>query len=290
MHLEKDFYRKVEQFRYLKHVLYGDTDSIFLKLKIKNAVDKSAEELWEIADYHSKKINQNLIDHINTTLLPRCNINPDQNTVFFKTELLMSAIMLLDVKKQYSYKLIVKEGNKLKKPEVYHTGIQIVKSDTSEYTKQILETVIENIILNEEIPGPKKLSKIIECITNIKKQFDQDIENFEFNNIATNVKYGKNRQIITAMKLYNYIVNEEIFNYGSSGKMVYCDFTQSNILKKLNILKCKSIVVPYVYDKELLKEKFKIYNIHVDSSSQWSKKIYTKTCQRIVNLVKQEYS
>jgi len=290
MQLEKDFYRKVEQFRYLNYVLYGDTDSLFLKFKIKDATKKTAEELWEIAVYHSENINQELINHVNTVLLPRCNINPKQNTVFFKTELLMSAIMLLDVKKQYSYKLIVKEGNKLKTPEIYHTGIQIVKSDTSEYTRQLLKNIIEDIILNENIPGSEKLNDIIKCVENIKKKFDDDIKNFEFNNIATNVKYGKNKQIITAMKLYNYLIGEEIFTNGSAGKMIYCDFSQSNILKKLKILKCNSIVVPYVYDKELLKEKFKAYNIYIDSAAQWSKKIYTKTCQRIVELVKQQYS
>jgi len=290
MELEQDFYKKLEQFHYLNHVLYGDTDSNFLKIKIKDIDTKSPEELWDIADYHSKKINDNLIDHITNTLLPRCNIDSEQNTVFFKTELLMSSIMLLNVKKQYSYKLIVKEGNKLKEPKVYHTGIQIVKSDTSEYTKQILKTVIEDIILNEDIPRSKKLSKIIECITNIRTQFEKDIENFEFSNISTNVKYGKNKQVIIAMNLYNYIINEDIFSAGSSGKMVYCNFSQSTILKKLNILKCKSIVVPYAYDNQLLKEKFKVHNIHVDIDSQWSQKIYTKTCQRIIDLVKREYS
>jgi hypothetical protein len=91
------------------------------------------------------------------------------------------------------------------------------------------------------------------------------------------------------MKLYNHIMNDEIFAPGSAGKQIYCDFSQSQILKKLHFLKCKTIVVPFVYDNLLLKEKFKVHNIKINDQEQWSKKIYTTTCQRIVNLVKQKY-
>ena len=277
--LEKDFYTKVEQPGYLKRVLYSDTDSIFIKIPEEDIEDKSAEELWENAEQAADAINDLIIDYNKNTLLPRCNIDPENNYTFFKTELLMSAMLFLDVKKNYAYKLLVKEGVVLDPPKISYTGIQVVKSDTAKFTQNLLKSVIEGVMLNEKINNEEKTNHIGEKVDEFNKQFKNDIHDFKFEEIGIPGKWSKNKQMINGMQLYNQIMNEDIFSMGSAGKFLYCKFG-NNYGPNVN-----GICVPYEYDKEMLKEKFQAHKIVVDEDKQWNTLI-TTTCKRVFDLAK----
>jgi len=277
--LERDFYKKVETPGYLERVLYSDTDSIFIKIPEKNIEDKTADELWKKAEHTADKINDLIIDYNKTTLLPRCNISPDNNHTFFKTELLMSAILFLDVKKNYSYKLLVKEGVVLDPPKISYTGIQVVKSDTAKFTQKLLKNIIEDIMLNEKIKNEDKPIKISQIVDKYHEKFKQDINNFEFQDIGIPGKWAKNKQIINGMKIYNKIMNETIFSPASAARFIYCKFG-INYGDGIN-----GVCIPYDYDKNLIKEQFQAHKIIIDENKQWNTLI-TTTCKRVFDLAK----
>ncbi len=77
-----------------------NTDSIFITIPTKEDASQLApDELWNKAIEASNGINDLIIDYTKDVLLPRCNIKPEHNQTFFKTELLMESIMFLDTKK-----------------------------------------------------------------------------------------------------------------------------------------------------------------------------------------------
>jgi len=260
-------------------ILVHNTDSIFYIIPTNNPEEKSPEELWDLAVNASESINDLIIDYNKNTLLPRCNIDPEDNHTFFKTELLMSSLLLLDVKKNYAYKLLVKEGNVLEKPKVSYTGIQVVRSDSAKFTQDLLREMIENIILNETIPNENKKDKVIEVINDYRNKIKEHINNLNLNDIGIPGKWSKDKLIINGMKLYNQIMNEEVFSSGSAGKFIYCKFGK-DFGKDIN-----GICIPYSYDKDLLNEKLISNKISIDENKQWDT-LLTTTCHRVINLVK----
>ena len=274
--LEKNFYNKVEEKGYLDRVLYSDTDSLYINIPNKITPTQTIEDRWEIASHVAENINNLIIDYTKDVLLPRCNIKPVHNKTFFKTELLMSSAMFLDVKKSYAFKLINKEGKVLSTPKVQYVGIQVIKTNTPKITQQLLIEFIEGVMLNEDIPNDEKkthLSGIIEKYYNI---YIDNVKNFNFQDIGVPGKWAKTKLMINGMKLYNKLLNEQVFSPGSSGRFIYCKLDKS-------YGKTKGICVPYEYDSNILKEKLDAYNIKIDVKTQWDKLI-TTTVKRVINL------
>lgn len=266
--------------------LVHNTDSIFIVIPEKNLDEKSLEEQWNLAEKHAKNINDLIIDFTKNTILKRCNILPDHNRTFFKTELLMESIMFLDVKKNYAYKLLVKEGKILEKPKIDYTGIQVIKSDTAKITQNLLVKLIEEIILDMNIPNNEKSSRCIKIVEEFHEKFLKEIKELNFTKIGVPGKWSKNDFTINAMKIYNFITNSSNFGPGSSGLFIYTKFHTPSKLKgieNINLKKINGICVPYNYDENMLQQKLNEFGISIDIESQWNK-LYTTTCDRIIKL------
>jgi hypothetical protein len=285
--LPKNFYDQVEKPGFLKHILYGDTDSIFISIPVKEADKLSTKEKLEIVDKIAEDINNGIIKYLNEYFLPKSNISQEFNSTYFKSELLMSAIMFLDVKKNYAYKLEAKKGKILEKPEIEYTGIQVVRSNVAKLTQDLLRDIIETIILNENIKLKEKLTKTTEIVTNYHNKFIECVNNLELNDISIPSKWSKQIQFINGMSLYNFIMNKEIFSSGSAGLFIYCTFRNPKLFQKadFNMAKVNGIVVPQVYNKELLQQKFNEFQIQIDTETQWEK-LYSKTVERVIQLIK----
>jgi len=282
--LPKNFYDEVEKPNYLKNILYSDTDSLFLTIPIKDADQLSTEQKLEIANKVSDDINEAIVKYLNQHLLQKSNVSLEQNTTFFKSEMLMDAIMFLDVKKNYSYKILAKKGKIFKSPKISYTGIQVVKSDAAKLTQDLLKEIIENVILNTDIDNKDKISRISEIVNNFYNYFLEKCSILEINEISFPGKWQKKDMFINGMKLYNHIMKQEIFSMGSAGNFIYCIFRKPKIFS-IDISKTNGICIPYSYDKELLKNKFDEFGIEIDKETQWNK-LFTTTCQRVVDLVK----
>lgn len=283
--LPKDFYKKVEGKNYLKKILYGDTDSIFLIIKDQNSADMSPEEKWNKIEPIAENINKLIVQYVTEHLLPKANINPSNNKTFFKTELLMESAMFLDVKKNYAYKLIVQEGKVIDPPKISYTGIQVVKSDTAKITQNMLKEIIEHIMLNEKIDNTNKFSEVVKSITKFKNIYDESVNTLNFREIGFPVKWGKRDFSIKGMQLYNYIMGQDIFSPGSSGFFIYTLFTNQELGKVVDLKSTKGITVPYDYNPELIGEKMSQFGIKINHDEHWNK-IFTTTCNRVVELAK----
>jgi hypothetical protein len=288
MELPENFYRLVEKPGYLKNILYGDTDSIFLSVPMKDANNLPTEARWKLAEHSSNQINKLIIEFVTQTLLPRCNINPQHNRTFFKTEMLIDSAMFLDVKKNYAYTLACKEGVVINPPKTKYTGIQVVKSDAAKLTQNLLKSMIENVMLNPNIKRIDRQKELITIVQQFHNQFIDHVVNYRFQDIGFPGKWSKKELFINGMKVYNFLMQEEIFNLGSSAKFLYCRFNDSSIIKKAaDEMKSPGICVPYEYDTELVKSKMEQAQIFVDQKLHWEK-LFTTTCHRVIDLAKAE--
>jgi hypothetical protein len=288
MELPENFYRLVEKPGYLKNILYGDTDSIFLSVPMKDANNLPTEARWKLAEHSSNQINKLIIEFVTQTLLPRCNINPQHNRTFFKTEMLIDSAMFLDVKKNYAYTLSCKEGVVLNPPKTEYTGIQVVKSDAAKMTQELLRSMIENVMLNTEIKRSDRQKELMMIVQKFHNQFIEDVKDYKFQDIGLPGKWSKKEIFINGMKIYNFLINEEVFNLGSSAKFLYCNFNDHNIIKRaVGEMKSPGICVPYEYNTEVIKDKMEQAQIFVDQKLQWEK-LFTTTCHRVIDLAKSE--
>ncbi len=294
--LPKDYYDNVERPGTLKHILYSDTDSLFITIPTQDTEKMPTDMKLKIADKVADDINNIASKYLNEYFLPKSNISPDQNATYFKSEMLMSAIMFLDVKKNYAYKLEAKKGKILDEPEIDYTGIQIVRSNAAKLTQNLLREIIgstskefkcEGIILNEKLNGKERMAKIIEIVNRYHSLFLESVDNLDLADISIPGKWAKQDQFINGMSLYNFIMEKEIFSLGSAGLFIYCIFRNPKLFQKsdLNMTKVNGIVIPKSYDKMLLDKKLNEFQIQIDKNTQWDK-LYSTTVGRVVELVK----
>jgi len=287
MDLPKNFYKQVEEIGYLNHVLYSDTDSVYIVVPT-NIKDLAASQKLELANKVGPDINNRIQQYLADTYFKRANITQQYNMTHFKTEVIMDSIMFIpNVKKQYAYKMIVKDGFILDKPKVDYKGIQVVRIDATKLGQNLLRNMIENIILNSDIKKEDKKDHISRVVHEAHETLITKCKEFNFDDITISAKWGKDQSIINSMKIYNYISNTNTFLPASSGKFIYCNFGDIAKFKKIGLEEkhIKAVSIPYSYNPETIEAFFKQYSIKIDIPAQWDR-VYTTTCQRIVDLVK----
>ena len=289
MDLQKDYYRNVEEIGFLKHVLYSDTDSIYVVIPT-DAKDLAVEKKIELAQKVSEDINKDIQNYVVDEIFKRANIEPKHNMIDFKTEVIMDSIMFIPkVKKQYAFKMVAEDGKVFDEPIVDYKGIQVVRSDATNIGKRLLRNSIENVILNSEIKKKDKINHILKIVNDTYEEFLKLCEEFKFEDVTVSAKWGKDKTTINSMMIYNFISNSNFFLPASAGRFLYCKFGNIPKLResRVDTKKINAVSVPYTYSPEELKAKFQEYSITVDLEKQWGR-IFTTTVQRIVNLVKEE--
>ncbi|MBT3298455.1 hypothetical protein HN385_06015 [archaeon] len=287
--LQKDYYQNVEEIGFLKHVLYSDTDSIYIVIPA-DIKDLAAKEKLELAKRVSVDINNEIQSYVIDNLFKRANISPEHNMIDFKTEVILDSIMFIPkVKKQYAYKMIADGPEIFDTPITDYKGIQVVRSDASELGKKLLKNSIENIILSSDIKKKDKLKYILDIVNATHQEYIKLCGEFIFEDVTISSKWGKDQTTINSMKLYNFITNSNVFLPASAGRFIYCKFGNIPKLRNsgIDMNKINAISIPYSYDPELIKTKFQEYAITIDVEKQWGR-VYTTTVQRIVDLVKEE--
>lgn len=298
--LEYKFYQNIED----KHdyVKYSDTDSLYVNIPQETETDINKK--IKVANDVSKYINLNITKYMNEYMLPKSGVNPKYNYTDFKTEFILSAMIFLEVKKNYVLQQEVKEGIIYNPPKIGYTGIGVTKSDLSKFTQNYIKYIIEEILLKHN-SIPKDILNQINNYTIQQHQFVKEyLENFNCLYIGKPAKWGGKEydrfptQVI-GMKLYNTMVNSVIFTPISAGLRIPIKIINENIFSNLiNInknnheyflndiapSKITNITIPYSYDSQTLKEQFNKYKISFDLDGLWQV-IYSKTCQRIVGII-----
>jgi hypothetical protein len=308
--LTKDFYNLVEQPDYLKYIPYGDTDSIFCIVPL-DRDDYTKEQKWEIAVKHSEKINELIIEYLNNYLLPKCNIDIQHNKTFFKIEMLITILMLLDVKKHYAYWFECSEGTFVDHPTLKIKGLPIIKSDSIKLMREYLLTLLIKVIGKGELKRQKIFNsvcghtgeKIDEDLKNLPEDridaaitvteyfrnlFNHAVDNYIFIDICKPVKWSKKDEIKLAMFVFNKIANKKVFEPGVPGLFCYVKFLKPQIFQDIckHTSKLKGICVPYNYHQYDIKKLFTENGIVIDRNENWNK-IFSTTAQRIIELIRE---
>lgn len=268
--------------------LVHNTDSIFLTIPHKYNENETIEDKMEIANETAKGINELIIKYTKDFLLTKCNIDPSHNCTDFESEMLMESILFISVKKNYAYKMLVKEGKILEKPKVDYKNLEVKRSNIPTMTKNILTHLVEDIALNKEVHN--KVEATIEGVKYFKEQFNSAISEMRLAEISTPGKWAKNEFIINGMKIYNYIMEEEVFSPMSAGRFIYTRFNNPSLFSSnFDTKKINGICIPYDFDSDKLKQKLYEYDIEIDETKQWEK-VFTTTCKKVIESIKSNYS
>jgi DNA polymerase elongation subunit (family B) len=130
-----------------KHVITGDTDSIFLSLQQLIDKTKSKEEVLKTIADLNKEIQTFLNNVIVNKIIKLHNGVEKNNRLELKNELVIKRGLFL-AKKRYSNYIISQEGNPT--DEIKSMGLEIKRSDFSSITKDSLKEVLE-LILKPEV-------------------------------------------------------------------------------------------------------------------------------------------
>lgn len=271
--LPKDFYYKVEEPGYLRTILYGDTDSLYVLVPAR-ALDLGDKQ--RILNEAARRINEEIRRYFIEWLLPRQNVNPEHCHVDFKTEYLIESILFLDTKKNYSFKALAREGKPYPEPVVKTVGGQTVKSDTAALSRELLNALIRNIL---DEASPETIKEVYESF---HRRFLECCRALEIEPIGIPGKWGRKKQIIDGMQLYNRLV-EPVFQPGSAGLYVYCRFDDP-----VRFHDFKGICFPYVFDREKVSRTLNEKGVNIDVATQWDK-ILTLTGERLLAVIREQY-
>jgi len=298
-----NFFQIVEQQQ--KYVRYGDTDSMYIN--IPTIKPKTSEEALQYSNKISTEINLSIEHYIKNVLLPKCGVNPKHNQTDFKTELVADGLLLLDVKKNYAFRLLAREGVILEKPKVEYTNLTVVKSDTTQFTRDFITEMVEDIILNPDLQKQNLTTPINQLAIRMREKLIQHINNFSFEYIGVPKKwstgYKSEPYQVIAMRLYNTIMDEVILSpmsaalvlpielvnpIGFETKIAAIKNNNELFVNNIPISKLTRIGIPYNYDVEKLKKCFEYYNIKINIDEVWEI-LYNKTARRIVEIAKNHF-
>lgn len=299
--IDYNFFQAVETA--MKYVIYGDTDSLYIN--IPGLIPNTAEEALQHADEIGYEINQQINHFTENFLLPKMGIDPKYNETLFKTELVCDGMLLLPVKKNYAYSLLAIEGKIMDEQTIEYTGI-VKKSDIPPLTKQFIKDMVEKVIFNKELLGKNLVTEINNLAIKYNTELNNLIDNLNLLPFATPKKWGSgyNKERtpwqVTAMQLYNTIMDEHVFSPMAAGMVVPIQITQPiefetkiasfrqkhrRYIGDTPINNLTRIAVPYSYDTKRLSQALNYYGIAIDKNACWGL-VLNKVSMHIIETVK----
>lgn len=282
-------------------ILVHNTDSLYTS--IKNIEYKDYNEALQITDKIASEINNIIANLLNELILPKMGVDAKYNKTNFKTESVISHMLFLNIKKNYAYKEIAAKGHAYEKAKIKYTGIPIVRSDYSKYAQDFIRSLIENIALSDELNKMELLQTLVQERYN---QIEDSINNFNLLYVGTPgrwkvAKYKTETFILTGMRLYNTLLNSEVFRPGLNGYSLPIILNNPNLflegiekyrhlneyfLQDTEINNINYIVVPSNYEPKILKAKLEEFKITIDPEVLWRKN-FSKIAHYIVDVIKE---
>jgi len=227
-------------------LMYADTDSSYSYIKLPFNKFKDIHKTVDYTQVVAKACNTKYTDIFNTLLKEKANINPDYNFMNFKSEV-VAFRGFFNTKKFYALGKIWDEGTFFQKLKIKKTGGQILKSDCTDLTYNMLSEIYDLMTVRTEIKDKYQIEKMI--FIDLKNKYQEllarSINDFNFPAFVIPKKWGlgdfKNipNQVKGAM-LYNALF-ENTLRPGDSLNMVQLKINKdkvyqylSNKYKKLN--------------------------------------------------------
>lgn len=306
--IPKDFWKKMETDKnFFHYVIYGDTDSMYIN--IPEIKPKTTEEAITAANTISKEINDIITDFTNEIILKKLNVDKKYNHTDYKTELVASSILLMDIKKNYAYKIIAEKGKVFKNPKIEYKGIPVVRVDYSKFTQDLIRTLIDDIVLSPDDENANTIDKLRKLLQEKQLLLKKCISELNIEYIGSPGKWSLSNEYklepyhLTAMRLYNSITETETFKEGTSGYSLPVVLeVQSKINMKINsigknsyyldpntpISKLTYLTLPYHVNKNKLLKLMSDFDISLDFEVLWDK-LFSKSAQRICEIIKSNF-
>lgn len=281
------FWELIEDNKNAKYVVYGDTDSLYVRVPIEFESAETAIE--KIDDDYVIPITTILDNFLNTVLLPRINVAKEYNRTNFKTETIIKSMLLMEAKKNYAYSYIAKDGKV--KDGISYVGLPIKKVSISKLSKAILHLLIDDIALSD---SENKMSILTQKTKELYFDLVKRIENFDIEYFGNSVKwktdnsYERDTASLIGMKFYNTIVNEVIFRPGIAGYEIPIKLLDINTLNEnlktlrfsneyyighTSLTKVSKIVIPYNFEPKEVKSLFESMALSIPIELLWDKSI-----------------
>lgn len=166
-----------------KHLLTGDTDSVFLGYNSLIDKNKTEKEKLEIVNDLNKEVHSFLNNDIVKNIVLKHNVCIDKNRLELKNELVIKRGLFL-AKKRYALYIISQEGNPVN--EVKAMGLEIKRSDFANTTKNYLKEVLDLILKPEKFSLPPILNYVKD-----KEKLFIDLTSKGLTKIGRPVSFGK---------------------------------------------------------------------------------------------------
>jgi len=284
-------------------IVVHNTDSIFINIPLQDDQDADTESMVKIANDISQEINDRIVYCNESMILPKLGTHISHNETFFKTELVADAIMFLDIKKNYAYRMLADNGRVLPEAEFVYKGIPVVKSNVAPLSKKLIRMLVENLALNSDIPNIEITSKLTDIARTIWQEVQDCVKNGEFDQFATPSKwagtdYKKDTFVITSMKMYNALAQDDIFTPLSPGLIFPVKVNPAVLSKAISASSShpsrsevwmsmaavssdiKHFCVPYDYDPNTVFELMKKGGVVLDPKLVYTA-MYSKVAHRI---------
>ncbi|MEM3860529.1 MAG: DNA polymerase domain-containing protein, partial [Candidatus Micrarchaeaceae archaeon] len=231
--------------------LYGDTDSIFVKI-----ADKSYSD-WKEAKERGDKILQ-FIDKVvvKKYIANVMNLDPDEARWKLGYQGI-GKVFLLPVKKKYIFYFYEKEDGT---SGLDYRGIELRRSDFPRLTKEYMQQLIDMLLVN-----PKPMNELRQFATNVEREFITRINNFDplvarSSSFTKKLDdYKKVPAYVVAMIFWNRAFSK-VFVPGSKGYSYRVKFVNPpsdilNIIKQVekeyNLSELSWITIPEGYTEKL---------------------------------------
>jgi len=174
----------------------------------------------------------------------------------------------------------------------------------SKFTKEFITRIVEDVLFHPDLNNKLFRPKIIELTMEMRNRLKILLDEFEYLDISTPKKWGLDYKTepfqLASMKLYNTLLNKEIFKPMSAGLILPLKVLDYNdlesklepiknnndfFIKNIPLVKITKIAIPYNYEKSVIEKIFKFYNICIDLDECWSI-LFNKTLQRIIEVSK----
>lgn len=244
-------------------VVYGDTDSVFVKLDDNLSIDEIINKSKEIEEYINKSFDE---------FAKKWNVDKHYHKIELK--FIFKNILFSGAKKRYIGYYVYNEDGKNEGIEI--KGFQLVRSDASDLQKEILNTIL-NMLLKEN----KSIDDALKYITIMKNKVlnnEIDVKKLFFKSSFSKEKEYKS--IVPHLVALHYAKKLNLIDEVVSGK-VFWIYIYSNDSINVNG-KLKHVEELGIYDTQIDKliEFMKTHKIKIDY-----KKVIERTFSNIEELL-----
>lgn len=215
--INTNFFKRVEEKK--NYLLYIDTDSLFLWmepfLKSKN-IEITSENLLSEASKIQNYLNDDLLRRYDKLH----NIDSKNSMFELENEFVMKRYYTLSKKKKYASYILLQDGVAPKK-SVDIKGLDIKRSDFSEFTKNMLQDIVNMILFDESINSDKIFDYVDKKRNDFYKLIEQDdMSIYKMVSFAKPLdQYISMPQHIKGMLIWN-LIEHEYFRVGTRGYLI----------------------------------------------------------------------